>query len=240
MNRTSIHLVAGILAAAFLFAPAVLAQTEDDDDVRMRVKRLVVEVDDDGHVVVDGKRLSDSSVILRVEPEDGEIEVETIEPRSRHRYFRGGPDHEPDRVRFRRGAERPHVFFDDFDVEFDMPHIREVAPLMERFRFEMGDGLRTSMEEHREVAELERESRELAREARDAEGAERNRLEAELRTQLEEIFAKKLELREERVAHLSEKLAEEREKLERRRAARDEMIEQRRRALLGEDDILDW
>ncbi len=234
------RLAVGFFAAAFLVAPSALAQNEDAEDVRVRAERVIIEVDDEGRVLVDGKRLSDrdETVVLRVEPGDGEIEVEAVGPRRRHMVFRGDARQGHDRVRFRRGADGPHPHMEDFD--FEMPHIPDVAPLLERFRFELGDPLRESMKEHREVAELERQSRDLARAARRAEGGERTRLEAELRTQLNEIFDKKVELREERIANLEEKVADEREKLQRRRAARAEMIESRLRMLMGEDDILDW
>lgn len=228
------------IAAAFLAAPPAMAQNEDADDVRIRAKRVTIEVDDEGHVLVDGKRLSDEQgdVLLRVEPEDGDVEVEIVRPMRRHMRTRHAPRQRLNRLYFRRGDDGAHRRF-DFDMH-DMPDFHDVAPLMERLRAEVGDPIRESIEEHREVAELERESRDLARRARRAEGAERNQLESELRMQLEEIFAKKLEHREQRIAELEEKLTDEREKLQRRRGARSEMIERRLRTLMGEDDILDW
>lgn len=237
MNSRTIVFAAVCIAAAFLVAPPALAQ---DEDVRIRAKRVTIEVDDEGHILVDGKRLSDEQgdVMLRVEPEDGDVEVEIVRPMRRHMSARHAPRQRQNRLFFRRGDDGAHPRF-DFDMR-DMPDFRDMAPLMERFRAEVGDPLRESIEEHREVAELERESRELARRARRAEGAERNQLESELRAQLEEIFAKKLELREQRIANLEEKLTDEREKLQRRRGARSEMIERRLRTLMGEDDILDW
>lgn len=240
MNVRIITFAASFLAAAIILVPSVLAQNEDD--VRIRAKQVIIEVDDDGRVLVDGKHLSedDGAVILRVEPDDGAVEVEAMGPRRRHMVFRGAPHRDHDRVLFRRDGDGPHPYIDDFDFKFEMPDMPEVGAMMERFHFDVGDPLRESIEEHREVAELERESRELAQEARRADGADRQTLESELREQLREIFAKKVEVRERRIGDLEEKLADEREKLTRRRSARDEMIERRLRSLMGEDDILDW
>lgn len=228
------------IAAALLSAPAALAQNEDAEDVRIRAERVTIEVDDEGHVLLDGERLSDErgGVMLRVEPEDGDVEVEIVQPMRRYMRALHAPRERQNRHYLRRGGDGAHPRL-DFHMR-DMLDIPDVAPLMERFRAEVGDPLRESLEEHREVAELERQSRELARRARRAEGAERNGLESELRTQLDEIFDKKLELREQRIANLEEKLTDEREKLQRRRGARSEMIGRRLRTLMGEDDILDW
>lgn len=229
--------VLSALAAVLLLTPAALAQ-DHDDDFEIRAKRVTIEVDDDGNVLVDGKRVSedDGAVVLRVEPENGEVEVEAVGPRGRRIIVRDRRPGATDRIFFRGD----HPLMDDFDIELDMPHVKHLAPMMERFRTEFGDPLRESLEEHWEVAELERESRETARKARRAEGTERAELESELRRQLDEIFDKKLELREARVGKLQEKLAEQRDKLDRRRAAREDMIERRLRTLMGEDDILDW
>lgn len=242
MKSRSKVLSAGFLAAAYLLAPPAVAQMDDSEDVQIRAERVVIEVDGDGRVLLDGQPMSDDNgaVMLRVSPANGEVEIEVVGPRRRHMVFHGAPARDQDRVVFRRGDRGGHPHFENFDFEFEMPHIPDVAPLLERFRHELGDPLRESIEEHREVADLERESRELARSARRADGAERSELEAELRTQLNAIFDKKLELRRNRVATLEEKLEDERRQLERRQASRDDIIERRLRSLMGEDDILDW
>lgn len=244
MNPRFTTFAAVFIVAAFFSAPTALAQNADEDDVRIRAKRVTIEVDDEGRVLIDGKHVSDErgDVLLRVEPENGDVEVEVVEPMRRRTMVRRAPGDGHNRIYFRRGGEGAHPYIDDFDfdVDFELPHIPDVAPMLERFRVDLGDPLRESLEEHREVAELERKSRELAREARRAQGAERSALESDLREQLEEIFAKKLELREHRIADLEVKVGEERDKLQRRRTARSEMIERRLRTLMGEDDILDW
>lgn len=239
MKRTGYWVAAGVITAAFLITPPASAQ---DDDVEIRAKRVVIELDDDGRVVVDGQTLSDNDepIILRVDPDGGEIEVETIGPR-RHMAVRRAPGPNGDRVIYRHRDNDLHTYLDDFDFDFgfEMPDISDVAPLLEGLRVEMGP-FKESLEEHREVAELEQESRELARSAREAEGDERRRLESDLRTHLNEIFDKKLQIRRDRIAELEERVAEERDQVERRRTAREEIVEKRLRTLMGEDDHLDW
>lgn len=239
MKRTVYWVAAGVLAAAFLITLPASAQ---DDDVEVRAKRIVIELDDDGRVVVDGETLGDGDepIILRVDPDAGEIEVESIGPRRQMVMGRAdGPQR--NRVFYRHRDDDLHTYLDDFDFDFkfEMPDIPDVAPLLEGLRVEMGP-FRESLEEHREVAELERESRELARSAREAEGDERRRLESDLRTHLNEIFDKKLQIRRNRIAELQERVAEERDQVERRRTAREEVVEKRLRTLMGEDDLLDW
>ncbi len=128
----------------------------------------------------------------------------------------------------------------EFMKDFEMPDVPDMAPLMERFHVELGDPMRAFFHENRAIAELEHESRRIAREARRAEEAKKAELEAALRSNLQEIFDLKLELREKMVADLQERVEEEREKLERRREARREMIDRRHRMLMGEDDLLEW
>ena len=239
MKRTLSRMALGALAVAFLTATPALAQ---DEEVEIRSDRVVIELDEDGRIVVDGRTLTegDEPIILRVDPDDGEIEVETVGPR-RHVVVRKGPGPRGDRVLYRHRDDDGKQYMRDFDFDFDfeMPDIPDIAPLLEGLRFEI-EPFRESFEEHREVAALERESRELARSAREAEGDERRLLESELRTHLNEIFDRKLQIRRERIAELEERVSEERNQVESRRTARDEIVDRRLRALMGEDDLLDW
>lgn len=91
-----------------------------------------------------------------------------------------------------------------------------------------------------ELMEQEAETQRLARRVREAEGAERERLEAELRTALDDLFEAKMALRAERIDELEAELTERREQYEARRAEQDAIVERRLRDLLGEDDVLDW
>ncbi len=254
MNSRLSFCATGLLVLALLAAAPAAAQDTtqpngDDAGVNVRAPRVVIEVDDEGHVLVDGRRVSDEDgpVVLRVDPENGEVEVEAVGSRHRSvRVWRGlGPGQRvrrPDRGLFRhdRDGALSGRLMDDF--EFSLPDVPDVAPLMERFHTEIGDPLRESLRENREVAALEREARDLARRARraEADSDEKAAIEAELRDKLNVIFDKKLELRENTVAKLRERSDEERAKLDRRREARQDMIERRMRSLLGEDDLLDW
>lgn len=245
-------LSAGLFAAAALMAVPAIAQDaaisdEIDDEVVVRGQRVTIEVDDEGRVLIDGERVSDDEgpIVLRVESDDGDVEIEAISPSLREfRVHRAPPagDHvrHRDRIVIRGDHDWPHVAGFMKDFEFEMPDLPDMAPLMERFHLEIGDPMRASFREHREVAEQEREAREIARRARDAAGSERAELEAELQAKVNEIFDKKMELREEVISDLQEEVQEEREELNRRRELRQEMIDRRMRTLLGEDDLLEW
>ena len=108
------------------------------------------------------------------------------------------------------------------------------------FDFDFGERWRMEVEHRRELAELERESRRLAREARRVEGDERRELESKLRSHLEEVFDKKMEIRQERLRRLEEEVASLRKQYDERASARQRMIDDRLRDLLGEDNSLEW
>ena len=151
----------------------------------------------------------------------------------------------------------------DGEVEADTIRFRvpDVADILQRFPQEGGfewdreggpfevfvgePGL--SPETRDRMRDLDRRSRELAREARDARGAERTRLERELDGVLDELFEVRADARRERAAHLRERAetleADARaleEGLRERDARRREILEARRRELLGEDASADW
>jgi hypothetical protein len=230
---------------ALLFVPAplpVLAQdAADEDEDEVRGERVVIEVDGEGRVTVDGKPFSDEDgpVILRVRPDGGTVEVERVGPNNFR--FRDGFTvvHPNDGEAFHlRRSDWPRME----DLEIDIPDIPDfdVEPFIRNFRFDFDGPRRFRISEHREVAELEKQSREIAREARRAEGQERADLEADLRAKLNEIFDKKTELRREHVEKLDENLEEERETLQKREESREQMIDRRQRMLMGEGDALDW
>ena len=241
-----------ILAVAFLAGAPAIAQDaapsdESSDRVIVRGNNVTIEIDEEGRVLVDGRQVSDdnSPVVLHVEPSDGEIEIEAVDPRDRRIIVRGTPrasDHvrHGDHVRFRGDFDWPRVasFVDGF--EFETPALPDMAPLMERFHLEIGDPMRASLREHREVAEQEREAREMAGKVRAADGDARAQYEAELREKLHEIFDKKVESSEEAIADLEDRVEDERERLSQRRDARQEIIERRLRTLIGEDDLMEW
>lgn len=248
MSRITIFSWTGLLAAAFLAAVPGAAQdtvpVDDEDGVSVQAQRVVIELDDDGHVIVDGRRLSDDEgpIVLHVTPVDGQVEVEAVTPRRRAARLARSilPRHKmPGRpgAFSRQDHEGPMMGRLLEEFELDVP---DVAPFVERFHFMFDEPLRESWNEHREVAEMEREARDLARKVRRADAGEREALEAELREKLNEIFDRKLELRADTAERLRERSDEETANLERRREAREDIIDRRMRTLLGEDDLLDW
>ena len=91
-----------------------------------------------------------------------------------------------------------------------------------------------------EIREMERRSRDLARQIRAADDADRPALEAELDALLAEIFDAKQALRAEHMAEMEKRLAELRDEQRQRTQQRREIIERRKRELLGEGDPLRW
>ena len=108
--------------------------------------------------------------------------------------------------------------------------LRDDMPFMGMMRQRQSDELR----------ELENEIRKVAGEARRAEGAERTELEARLDQMLSEAFEMKQAEAEESARDLTERLDEMKQRQSERAAARREIIENRKRQLLGERSMLDW
>jgi hypothetical protein len=183
---------------------------------------VVVEVDEDGRILIDGQPVagSEERVVIRLRDSDRIIEDGRRGPPARvsASLFRGGG----------AGFEPPRP-----------PRIRRIEPIVERLRMEF-DGIETLVDEHLEVADLERTSREQAAQARRADGERRNELESQLRETLEEIFEAKMELRRARLAQIEERQQEHRTELEERSAAREDIIGRRFQELLGETDVLEW
>lgn len=245
-------LTLGLLTSGFVMAPAWVAGAEEPapaDTVKSK-KKIVIEIDPDGRVVVDGEALeedADGTIVLHLDRGGDRVVVVPDGRRDRMRFFRSKA---PGVHTFRfRDPQWPDDLDDlrDFDVDVftrhersDTPHVffREGAPFgdLDVFRPESAEVLK----ERVEVMRMEQEARRLAREARQAEGAERQRLEAELRDHLDAIFEQKMDLRRKRVERLEAELQAQREKLDARRAARQEMIERRMRELMGASDELEW
>lgn len=90
------------------------------------------------------------------------------------------------------------------------------------------------------MRELERDSRDLAREARAASGRERDRLVERLDGVLAELFEVRAEARREEAAELRRQADALDAGLAERERRRDEILDARRRELLGEADGADW
>lgn len=91
-----------------------------------------------------------------------------------------------------------------------------------------------------DLARREAEARSLAMKTRLAEGDEKEALTAELREALDEIFALKQELRQEKIEELREKLDEAQQELAERAELEAEIIERRLIELLGSRSKYDW
>lgn len=233
----------GVIVALGLVGPLAV-QAQETDTMTVRGNRIVIEVDQDGRLVIDGRQLDDDDgYVLFAEPTDDGSVVLRVGPEHAAGVFAGrlwGP----------RGAHGFGFWTDDGRragalaraIPEAGPRLRlerDLAPLLEAWdgpHVFFGDRMR----EHAEVADQEHEARELAREARQAEGAERRRLEEELRAKLGTIFDRKMELRQERIERLEREVQEQRSAFETRARARAEIIDRRLRELLGEEDVLDW
>ncbi len=189
--------------------------------------------DDNVTVIVDGDTL------------EGDAKIEWLSEHDMEGH--DGPMH----FKMRRpgpGAFAFHFDDDDFpEVEFDMDDL----PFGNMFFRDGDDGehvfsLNGDMgrfmrwNHNAEVMKMESKARKLARKARKAEGAEADEAEAELDALLAEIFAKKQADRQERIEHLEAELAKEKEELQARMQAEQDIIERRKKQLLGKRDRLDW
>lgn len=212
-----------MLVPAFMLAIALpqTASAQDADTLRIDSDRVVVIVED-------------GNVILRRSDRTGEID---------EREIRFGEGDRPSAVRVmrRRGAEGDTLRFDLERMAERMQGVPFVFPA-EFFKegefsgFPLGE----RFQERREITRMEAETRDLARRARAASGAERTQLEAELRSQLDTLLVKRLEVERERVERLEDQALERRTRLENRMANRGEVIDRRIRAMLGDGDDLDW
>jgi hypothetical protein len=208
-------------AIALAIAIAPIASAQEADTIRTDSDRVVVIIED-------------GNVILRRADRSGEVEEREIR-------IGEGERQSAVRVMRRRGGEGDTL---RFDVERIVERARDMAAVFPREIFEefefSGHPLGERLEERREITRMEAETRDLARRARAASGPERQRLEAELRTQLDTLLSRRLEVERDRVDQLEDQASERRSRLENRMASRGEIVERRMRALLGDDDDLDW
>ena len=220
----------GILVA-LLAAPA-WGQDEDDrliaEDGDLRIYRS-----DDGQLKIKRAGDDDWTAVIDV---DGD-----------RTFVYSGPDDARHRAVYRwRGHDGDHPFVGFFDGEeefdFDFEPFVDAARIgsdLTRSLAPFGD-LSEQMEARREIARLDADARRLARRVRSAEGAERAELEAELDALLNDIFDKKLEARQDRIDRYAEEAEELRQETAERRQRSAEIIDRRKRDLLGEHDPLDW
>ncbi|MBO6575295.1 MAG: hypothetical protein JJ896_07770 [Rhodothermales bacterium] len=231
------RLVTGLMALALfaMVAPESRAQ-EDDKTIRIEIR--------DGRILVNGKDVDRAEGNrLTITGDDGE-EVSVLLGDNGHSVWVGnmdGPLRAFDRLRdnaffsddaepfvwegFGQGPRRAYSINGDL-----LRGSRELAELAGRLSFEMDPELRS----------MERRIQELAREVRRAAEADRAELEAELDELLAEAFEAKMAREQEQAQRMSERLGELEARMAERREAREEIIQRRKRQLLGERDLLDW
>lgn len=221
-----VFLVSGLA----LVGPKAAAQDEDD--------RLVAK---DGDVLI--YRGEDGKIKIKKEDGDGEwLAIVDPDEEDRFVFFRSGSD--------RLGVHAPMVLPSDPEWEDRLENVFELSlkaeDLADRVRVEAFPGVgplalwSEDAELSRELVEKERESRRIAREARKAEGAERDRLETELDQVLNEIFDRKQEARRESMERLQERADDAQRRLDERERRKQDVVARRKRALMGENDPLEW
>lgn len=209
------------------------------DTLIINDKTIVVTIDEDGHrVYIDGEEANEAD--------------------SGYFFFDGEPGHKGFGVFEGPDGKRNHVFmrhkrgvpgtkwFDNQEgkVVFGLDGIEPVMDRLGDLAF-FGDGplqfqWKGSMKERVEISRMDMESRRLAHKVRDANGDERTRLEAELDELLDDIYNRKQQIRAEEIERLEKRLAELRDTQQLRRSSRNDIIERRKKELLGERDELDW
>lgn len=260
MKKYTLFSILTLLMVGLCFNVAPAQEVEEDDkkkkviiverstDDGPTVERRMRKVRPDGERNVWVRRDDDNvTVIVDGDTLEGDAKVEWLREHDRPDRDRTGP------MRFRMRRPGPGAFafhFDDDDMpefEFDMDDLD--LPFGNLFfRGHDDDAVHLNGDMDRffrwhtdaETMKMEAEARKLARTARSAEGAAREEAEAELEGLLAEIFAKKQAHRQERIARLEAELAREKEELQARSQAEQDIIERRKKQLLGERDRLDW
>lgn len=192
-------------------------------------------VSDDGRerdVVIRTRRGDGPSGIFRSRGEDGPLG----EPR-RFRMRRDGDGEGHDVFFFSDGEGGAFEF--DQDRVFMMDDMRRGEEMMMARRM-AEEGHAEMMKERMEIARMDRESMVLARKARQAEGEERQKLDAELDALLADIFQRKQAMMQANIDRLNDRLAAERAKVAERERERAQIIEHRKRRLLGQDEASKW
>ncbi len=248
-----------ILWAGQLVVPAgVLAQETENETVE--AERVVVEVRD-GKVFVNGKetevgdtgrivlRKGDGDRVVVITGKDGPLwySATGLAPR-----LRAETERARDMARMAYRLHVPEPGENDLFLEFESPDLSHLegmefdvdveGRLAEAF--ESVDGLRGNLfrlqEQSGELREMESRIREKARQIRRAENGERAALETELDALLNEAFALKLKQEREDMQKLEQRLTELQHRLQERETNRRDIIERRKKEMLGRRDSLDW
>lgn len=241
-----------------------LAQEEKEDDQKDKKVIIIERSTDDGPTFRHRQRMRtrhphpEGEGNVWVQRDGDEVTVivdgDTLKGAAKAEWLsehREGDRTGPMRFRVRRPGPGAYAFhFDDDDApefEFDMEDM-PFGNMFFRgdddddhvFRLNGDMGRFFNWHSDAEVMKMESQARKLARTARTAEGEARETAEAELDALLAEIFAKKQAHRQERIERLETELAKEKEAVRVRAQAEQDIIERRKKQLLGERDRLDW
>lgn len=263
MKRNRVmHTARGLAALVALWAGQLLipvgALAQETGDETVRDQRVVVEVRD-GKVYVNGKEtaVGESGRIVLRKGDGDEVVVFTDEDGGAWVSAYGiGPRARADAQRARemaRSMVRMHApDFDagDFVVEFEPPDLSELGDLELEIEgrladvFELQENFNGNVfqwqKQSEELRELEGEIRRKAREVRRADENDRAALEAELDALVDRAFDLKLEDERSGITDLERRLEELRDRVGDREANRREIVERRKKDLLGRHDNLDW
>jgi hypothetical protein len=255
-----------LLTLAVLTA-AVPATVLGQEEERSRDDRTVIEILD-GRILVDGEEVDDEDGRVVIEGKDGKHTIILRSGDGGYAYWMGDPDEATAEFFARWNENHPQAFWDKeasrrlYDLEGNhrswenLPEdatdtvwkfFNDGTAALESLGDHFGgtrlfdlEGQNERLREEMEIARLETEARDLAAQIRRAEGAERSTLEQEFDQKLNEIFDRKLAVRQERAEKLAEDLDELQAALQERREARSSIIEHRKRQLLGDEDHLKW
>ena len=248
--------------AAFLLlwgARTLAPATAQAQETESGTERVVVEVRD-GKVFVNGEereigdngriilRRADGDEIVVVTEKDGPVwfssvgfgeraraDAERAREKAMTAYRMAMPGHNREFVMEFDPPVMPEL--EDLDIDLDIEGRLAEA-------FELQEGLHPNVFSLRvqseELRELEREIRSKARELRHAEEAERAGIEAELAELVSQAFSMKLDQERKEIERLQERLSELQHRLQERETNRREIMERRKKDLLGRRDNLDW
>lgn len=237
---------------------AVMAQERENETVESG--RVVVEMKD-GKVFVNGKetevgengrlvlRTGDGDHIVVVTDEDGPVWYSAVGVGAR---ARADAERAREMARMAYRLHAPDRDHNEFVMEFEPPDLSGLEDLEFDVDvegqlddvFEHVDGLRGNMFRLRmqseELRELESEIRSKAREIRRAEDDESAALEAELDDLLNQAFELKLQAEQKNLAEMEEHITELQHRIQERETNRHEIMDRRKKELLGRHDDLDW
>jgi hypothetical protein len=242
------------------FAPIGASAQEVVKEKTMKEKKIVVEVRD-GKVFINGKESeAGTNGHITVRKGDGDEMIVVVGENGPTTWVSAFGDKikaykaqdEASKAFARAFTLRSELGDDEDEHVFFMEHAPEpmggnwsvgvddrLADVFENVEF-MGQNMARLRRQSKELREIEAKLREKAREIRRAEDGERAALEAELDALAEQAFDMKLTEERKEVLELEKRLQELQHRFQEREAMRRDIIERRKKELLGRRDNLDW